>query len=307
MFTVVIPTHNRSRLVGRAIESALRQQWVDLEIIVVDDASTDDTESVIQSLYPQVRYLKQTHNQGPGLARQRGIQEATHPWVILLDDDDQLLDHALTIISKEIIKSPDLVRYPVLMFAHGNGYLAEPFKILSLDDYFSGSIKGDMLSVINRSKFLDMGMSYPAIRLGGEHLLWWKIADDCGIPAWNNQVTVVGSDATNRLTSFRQQIRHAEDHACLQEMTLHTFENRLENRFPQFIEKKHLGAAVYWLLAGKPRSASAHLNYLATHGKKSIVFGIRLLSIIPSFILRQLFGTYRMLEQVKFRCFSGNK
>jgi GalNAc5-diNAcBac-PP-undecaprenol beta-1,3-glucosyltransferase len=305
MYTVVIPTHNRCKLVGRAIDSVLRQNWAKIEIIVIDDASTDETDDIIRHKYPQVRYFKQLQNQGPGPARQRGIQEATHPWVILLDDDDQLVDQAVQIISFEMTQFPESPGYPVLMFAHSNGFLTDPFIVLKLEDYLKGNIKGDMISIINRSIFLELDLAYPNTRLGGEHLLWWKIADDRGIPAWNRQITIVGDDAARRLTSFHQQICHAEEHAQLQEMTLEAFESRLKSHYPQFIIKKHLGAAVYWLLAGKPRNASQHLHYLTTNGKNGLALGIRFISILPTVFIRRIFAAYRLLVQIKYRCISG--
>jgi GalNAc5-diNAcBac-PP-undecaprenol beta-1,3-glucosyltransferase len=307
MFSVVIPTHNRCRLVSRAIESVLRQNWAEIEIIVIDDASTDETENIIRHQYPQVRYFKQHQNQGPGPARQRGIQEATHPWVILLDDDDQLIDQALQIISFEMAQLPASVSYPVLMFAHSNGYLSSPFMVLKLDDYLNGRIKGDMISIINRSIFLEIGLSYPSTRLGGEHLLWWKIADNYGIPAWNRQITIVGKDAARRLTSFHQQIFHAEEHAQLQEMTLAVFEKRLKPRHPGFVVKKHFGAAIYWLLAAKPWNAQKHIHYMRANGKKKLAFGIHFLSVVPTPCLKQLFAFYRFLGQIKYRYISEAK
>jgi glycosyltransferase involved in cell wall biosynthesis len=87
--SVVIPTHNRSRLLTLTLGSVLRQRAVDLEIIVVDDGSTDDTGEVVAGLRDaRIRLVRHDTPQGVAAARNRGIAEARGAWVAFLDDDD---------------------------------------------------------------------------------------------------------------------------------------------------------------------------------------------------------------------------
>jgi len=89
--SVVIPVFNGATFVSRAIESVLRQTLPDLELVVVDDGSTDETPSVVQAFTdPRIRYIRQT-NQGPSVARNTGIRATTAPWVAFLDGDDYWL------------------------------------------------------------------------------------------------------------------------------------------------------------------------------------------------------------------------
>lgn len=86
--SVVIPTHNRGRVVVQAIESALAQSHGDLEVIVVDDGSTDDTaQRVGRFRDARVRYLRRPHA-GVSAARNAGIAAATGDLVAFLDSDD---------------------------------------------------------------------------------------------------------------------------------------------------------------------------------------------------------------------------
>jgi glycosyltransferase involved in cell wall biosynthesis len=85
--TAVIPTFNRGHIVGRAIESALAQKFAPAEIIVVDDGSVDNTQSVAESYGQTVRYVHQA-NGGVAAARNRGVREAKHDWIAFLDSDD---------------------------------------------------------------------------------------------------------------------------------------------------------------------------------------------------------------------------
>jgi glycosyltransferase involved in cell wall biosynthesis len=129
-FTVIIATHNRADFVGRAIESVLQQGWPMLEIIVVDDCSSDKTSEVIPAMYPQVKYLRLGFNQGPGPARNRGLIEATQTWALILDDDDTLVPGALQAIAERIESFQELDKYPVLNFARDNGKISKPFLVV---------------------------------------------------------------------------------------------------------------------------------------------------------------------------------
>ena len=86
--SVVIPTYNRAAKAQKSVESALDQTFSDLEVIVVDDGSADNTRDVIaQSFGDRVRYFYQS-NQGASAARNKGIAEARGEWIAFLDSDD---------------------------------------------------------------------------------------------------------------------------------------------------------------------------------------------------------------------------
>ncbi|HTA74114.1 MAG TPA: glycosyltransferase [Gemmatimonadaceae bacterium] len=85
---MVIPTYNRAALLGRAVESALAQTVAPLEILIVDDGSTDNTTDLCGAWGAPVRYIK-TPNGGVAKARNVGMAEARGEWVALLDSDDE--------------------------------------------------------------------------------------------------------------------------------------------------------------------------------------------------------------------------
>jgi glycosyltransferase involved in cell wall biosynthesis len=86
--SVVIPSYNRADKVLKGIESVLTQTFSDLEVIVVDDGSADNTEDVIAKTFgDRVRYYYQA-NQGVSAARNKGIAEARGEWIAFLDSDD---------------------------------------------------------------------------------------------------------------------------------------------------------------------------------------------------------------------------
>jgi glycosyltransferase involved in cell wall biosynthesis len=86
--SVVIPTYNRADKVRKGIESVLAQTFTDLEVIVVDDGSSDETgQTLKQSFGDRIRYYFQP-NQGVSVARNKGIEEARGEWIAFLDSDD---------------------------------------------------------------------------------------------------------------------------------------------------------------------------------------------------------------------------
>jgi glycosyltransferase involved in cell wall biosynthesis len=87
--TVVLPTRDRRRLVARSLATVLAQVDVELEVVVVDDGSRDDTAEWVRSLADErVRLVVNPESRGVASARNRGIEEARSPWLAFLDDDD---------------------------------------------------------------------------------------------------------------------------------------------------------------------------------------------------------------------------
>ncbi|HVT36944.1 MAG TPA: glycosyltransferase family 2 protein [Nevskiaceae bacterium] len=94
--SVILPTYNRAHTLRRAIDSVLAQTHADLELIVVDDGSTDDTAALLASIAdPRLRVERPPANEGAAAARNRGISAARGEWLAFQDSDDQWLAQKL--------------------------------------------------------------------------------------------------------------------------------------------------------------------------------------------------------------------
>ncbi|MGC5699899.1 glycosyltransferase family 2 protein [Pseudomonas sp. NFXW11] len=108
LISVVVPTYNYAHLLPRALDSVLGQWAADLELIVIDDGSTDNTAAVLADYvarFAQVRVHVQA-NAGAAAARNHGIGLATGRYVLLLDADDELTDGAIAELRKIVLADP---------------------------------------------------------------------------------------------------------------------------------------------------------------------------------------------------------
>lgn len=95
--SVIVPTHQRCEMLGRTLRSVLAQQGTEIEVIVVDDGSTDGTSARVRALGDaRVRLARHSNPMGVSAARNRGILEATGEWIAFLDDDDLWAPEKLT-------------------------------------------------------------------------------------------------------------------------------------------------------------------------------------------------------------------
>ena len=95
--SVVIPTYNRAALIERAVKSVLDQSFKPLEVIVVDDGSTDNTAEIVKQINdPLVKYVYK-ENGGAGSARNCGVKNSLGDWIAFHDSDDVWRPHKLEI------------------------------------------------------------------------------------------------------------------------------------------------------------------------------------------------------------------
>lgn len=116
-FSIIIPAYNAEHCLELSLGSAIRQDMSNIEIIVVDDASTDSTVKVAQSLSkndPRVSIVRHSANQGPSAARNTGIRHAKGDYLIFVDADDVLNEKACKILNCELTRDcVDILHFPM--------------------------------------------------------------------------------------------------------------------------------------------------------------------------------------------------
>jgi glycosyltransferase involved in cell wall biosynthesis len=116
LVTVIIPTFNRGHIIGKAISSVLKQSYTNLELLVVDDYSEDNTKAIIEEYEDdRIKFLVNTRKKGAQGARNTGLLEAKGKWIAFLDSDDYWLKDKLKLQIKELNTKGKL-------FCHTNWY-----------------------------------------------------------------------------------------------------------------------------------------------------------------------------------------
>jgi glycosyltransferase involved in cell wall biosynthesis len=193
LVSVIIPCLNRETLVGQAIESALGQTHQNVEIIVVNDGSTDGTEKVVQSYTDngKVRYFKHEVNKGIPAARNTGIRNSLGDYVAFLDSDDMWLPNKVEVqlraFSQDAASRVGMVwtdayfvdelgntRTREVVLPHDFSFLANEkvLKLLFMRNFVIGGT-----SMVRRSCFDKVGLLDEELRGGtDDYDLWLRLA-----------------------------------------------------------------------------------------------------------------------------------
>lgn len=211
--TVVIPTYNREQTLARAIRSAIEQDAEPANIIVVDDGSTDKTESLVRTFGGRVRYIRREHA-GVSATRNAGVAETESDWIAFLDSDDYWLPEHLSKIALAIehtkgeaccyfsnaFDSRDRARtywelcdfdVPVPFYLQAD---ASEWALMRIQPMLLPA------SVVQRRAFLDVGGLHGGMRTREDTLLFYKLALRYPFCAVANNGLVIADDGTQRLT-----------------------------------------------------------------------------------------------------------
>jgi glycosyltransferase involved in cell wall biosynthesis len=184
--TVIIPTYNRADLLPEALDSVLGQTYPNVELIVVNDGSTDNTEEVLEPYMEKINYLRQA-NRGVAAARNAGIKKASGRYVTVLDDDDIMLPRAVELMVRCIHRNPQV------------------------DVLFKNLFKFKHESTPRR---IDKVISFPY--LYDDELLPWFLHD------WQGYGTpFIRRDCFQSVGLFREDLHRSEDHEMHIRMVRH--------------------------------------------------------------------------------------
>jgi glycosyltransferase involved in cell wall biosynthesis len=217
-FSVVIPLYNNINFVSRAIGSALAQSYGPLEIIIVDDGSTDGGGDLVVSYKnPLVKLIKQK-NAGVGAARNTGAGYAAGDWVVFLDADDEWLPSHLEELAKLAKKFTSACLLGTSYYELHTGEQAPEdvasFKALHREvDYFFEASKniGFICSsavAVKKATFLKLG-GFGSARKGEDTEFWARVALDCPVAVSNRMTSIYfrGTDGVMESKSLEDRDR----------------------------------------------------------------------------------------------------
>lgn len=177
LISIIVPTYNVAGCLERAVHSALAQTHRNIEIIIVDDASTDNTVDIARAIAKhdsRILVLPQLHNAGPSVARNIGIGAASGDWIAVLDADDAFKKNRLAnLIHFTQRNECDVVADDLVLYDQGLKQELSPAfgwskhhrltmdLLLSRDKYLRGSPLGWIKPMFRRSYLIDNQIRYP--------------------------------------------------------------------------------------------------------------------------------------------------
>lgn len=188
MFSVVIPLFNKEKSIERTILSVLKQSFVDFEIIIVNDGSTDNSVDVVKQISDTRIRLVEKPNGGVSSARNRGIEEARNEWVCFLDGDDQWHSDYLSTMYGLIQKySTGLIKIVATGFAKANSSLdiLDEIKLKEervITDYFHevlvnrNTVVHTSAIVVNKVLFDQVGYFNERLTHGEDLDMWERLS-----------------------------------------------------------------------------------------------------------------------------------
>ena len=276
--SVIITTYKVPSYITRAVESALSQTGVTIEIIIVDDCSPDTTWQVIQTLAdPRITAIRMEINGGPSAARNRAIAAASGRWLAVLDGDDVLLEGRLArMVQLGEAKQADIVVDNVMVQREVDGAQfsmfaparLEALPMMQVEAFIAGNNQpgdgghgfGYMKPLIRREFLRAQGLSYrESIRIGEDYVLMLEMLASgatCVVDAHSGYgYTVRAGSISHRLTCADVAQMQAEDARFLARYTLsvgalkqqairtkNLVEAHAYNQMVGAIKKKNIGA-----------------------------------------------------------------
>ncbi|MDZ7658655.1 glycosyltransferase [Fodinibius sp.] len=181
LVSAIITTHNRADLLPRALDSVIVQSYDNVEIIVVDDGSTDNTPEIMEKYREQVpvKYIRLDKSLGAPRARNRGIEASSGEFVAGLDDDDKWHKNRIQGLMAVYDDCFAAVTSDTVM-VHSEGQARwRKKKIIDLDTLLYTNQVGNQV-LVRRDRVLDVGGFDPDLKAAQDYDLWIRLCEKYG-------------------------------------------------------------------------------------------------------------------------------
>jgi len=207
LVSVIIPTKNRSQLLLKAVNSVLQQDYIHLEIIIVNDCSTDNTMITIDNLierYPsKIRTYSFENSVGASKARGKGIEMSTGEYIAFLDDDDEWLTQKLSLQVKALKNNSNLGAVSCWYYRNnGANYVRVKLaqNIISEDIYWSNILGSFSFLLIKHELLLNNNFIYTNLESCQDWDFWIQILKCASVGIIPKYLVKYNDHIENRIT-----------------------------------------------------------------------------------------------------------
>ena len=298
LLSVIIATFNRLEVLKQSVSAVLQQDSTsNVELIVVDDSSTDGTWQWLESMGPRVTRVRTEANAGPGAARNLGISKAAGQFFLPLDSDCLLIDGALPMIMRVLQKEGSYFNaffFPCIEYpAQRRMDALQGNRPLSYEDLLYGrhGIR-ELLPVVSTGYIGSEGLAYPEFRSGGESMLWVKLLKLTPALFVDTPVAWYRTDVPNRLCSAESQLRTWREMAKIADALLELFPKELSADGRRAKARRLMAAGTYHALSGDPATARRRFVAALALGRLTAIapFAVSLMGRVA---MRYAFWRYR--------------
>lgn len=186
--SIVIPVYNSSKHLEECINSVINQTYKNLEIIIVNDKSTDNSLSIINSFKDKrIKVINLKENSGVSIARNKGVEESTGELVCFLDSDDYW---NLKKIEKQVkfIKNKAFIYSDYEFYKNGKKHRARVPKTITYEEALKNTTIFTSTVMFNMEYLNKEDIYMPNIRLGQDSSTWWKVLKKVKVAYGMNEV-----------------------------------------------------------------------------------------------------------------------
>ena len=187
-FTVIMPAYNQCRYLRRAVNSLLKQTFTQWELIIINDGSTDKTETFLKDYitHPAIKYLKNNYNRGLGYTLNVGLANASYDKIAYLPSDDFFYEHHLQTLHDVFEKQPDTI-----LAVSGVQYNTTDSMYYVTDYRNRYAVPGDCLQLIQSAHRLtdDRWMERHEFVTDDLFSMFWHKLADKGVFSFTGQIT----------------------------------------------------------------------------------------------------------------------
>jgi glycosyltransferase involved in cell wall biosynthesis len=299
--SVIIPLFNKKESVWRALDSVLKQTLKPLEIIVINDGSTDGSANIAREMQSEIISVYDKGNQGVSVARNYGISMAKGEWIAFLDADDEWLPEYLENLSFLAGKYPECSVVATTYFlSDSNGLKREPvLKNLPftgtegiLNNYFVVAASSDpplWTSALAVRKNVIERIGFPAGITSGEDLITWaRLAIDNEIAYSIIPFSVFNQASSHTYKDKPNRIPQIPDYVGKE--LLNIYKNIRVPGLAQYISHWHKMRASIYLRLGMKRNATGEvLKSMRMNLLNLKVYTYCILLILPGSLIRRVF------------------
>jgi len=297
VISIVIPAYNRASSLQNCIQSIIPQYYEGLEVIVIDDFSTDGTRLYLDELNPYtfIKILYNKENRGVNYSRNRGIEASEGKFILFLDSDDALLPQSLNRIKKTIEENCDTTHFLFVIADKAKHIknITGPACIL-YQDWISGTVSGDFTHVV-LARTMKKYLFFEEFRMF-ENLNWLRVKKETSpqllIPVVTTQCQRGRGDSLTRSAKLTNgsAIRSKFESQKLYYSLYHT---DLKRYNPGSLSYKLIEAVLLGVACNQKRESRMLLHYA---GKWYIRIAGQMASILPSFLVKFAITTYSGLK-----------